>query len=234
MAEQEQADEGAGTDKRTSARGGGRRTDLSKARLTLARRFAESRATIPHLELSESVGLSRLRAEGPDLVAAIVALLGRTLVEHPRLNAAWRDGGIEEYGRRNVAVVVTTPDGSAAATVFDADLKDPASVGEELAELSEAAAVGGLRAPQTAGATFTVHPPVGIHSLAAAVTGGQAASLAIGEPEGRAVPRRGESTMVEVTELSLSCDGRVVLPAEAGAFLSDLRGRIEGRGGSGL
>lgn len=228
MAEHDQAGGEATTEKRQSARGETHRVELTRGRLAHARRFAESRATIPQLESTETVELSRLRSNDYDLVAAIVSLTARTLLDHPRLNAAWRDGGIEEYSRRNLAVVASAPEGVAAPTIFDADGKDAASIERELAELTRAARNGELRAPQTAGATFTVQPPVGARSLAAAVSGGQAATLVIGEPRPAALPMRGAAAIVEAAELHLSCDGRAVLPIEAGAFLSDLRRRIEG------
>lgn len=224
-----QQDDGAAVETTTTARGEARRVYLSKARRALARRFAESRATIPQLEVAETVELSRLRSSEQDLLAGVVAACGQALADHPRLNAGWRDAEIEEYSRRNVAVAVPTADGIALPTIFDADRKDPGEIADEVAELGCAALEGTLRAPQTAGATFTVQPPAGARELSASVAGGQAAVLALGEPRPTILPVRGGPALVEAVELRLSCDGRVVLAAEAGAFIAEIRARLEGR-----
>lgn len=231
MTDQDQPGGAPTVEGRPTARGDSQAIELSKPRRATARRFAEARAVVPQLELSEAVELSALRARGASLTASIIALAGATLADHPRLNASWRDGGIEEYSRRNLAVAAASPTGVAHPTIFDADQKDAGEVERELDELTRTAAEGELRAPQTAGATFNLQPPAGAREIAATVSSGTAGALTIGEPHAAVVSRRGEPMVGEICVLSLSCDGRVVLPEQAGAFISALRSRIEGREG---
>src|SRR3954468_13610304 len=81
--------------------------ELSRGQQLVARRVAESRATIPDHTVTVAIDMERcavLRARGAeatfdDMVLRAAAL---ALREHPRVNGAYRDGHFEQYSRINV------------------------------------------------------------------------------------------------------------------------------------
>src|ERR1019366_2305460 len=77
----------------------------TRAERAIARRNAETRATVPDLELGTEVEIDpALAAAGASLTAVLVRACALALRDHPRANAAYRDGHYELYSRVNVAV----------------------------------------------------------------------------------------------------------------------------------
>ena len=75
---------------------------------SIARRSAETRATVPDLELAADVdagaALALARERGCSLTAVLVRACAGALAQSPRANAAYRDGRYELYSRVNVGV----------------------------------------------------------------------------------------------------------------------------------
>jgi pyruvate dehydrogenase E2 component (dihydrolipoamide acetyltransferase) len=176
------------------------------AERTVARRAAESRATIPDLELSVELSAERAAATSQLVLACALALR-----EHPRANASYRDGRFELHARINVGVVLATAESYLIPTIFDADRKSLAELEAEVEQLRAQAAEGTLAPPAFSGATFTAWnaAELGIDWASIPVVGPQAASLTGG---GRA--------------LTLVCDHRILYGAAAAAFLNDVRKRL--------
>ena len=74
--------------------------------------------------------------------AAVIAAAGRALADHPGLNGAYRDGGLEQHSRFNVGLIVETGDGALVPTLFDADTKTVADIESEIEELTASARAG--------------------------------------------------------------------------------------------
>ena len=178
------------------------------AERSVARRAAESRATVPDLELT--VALDR-----PVSTPMLVRACGLALAEHPRANAAYRDGHFELYSRVNVGVVVASAGSYLIPNVFDADRKPLAELENELTTLVSRALAGELAAPAYAGATFTVWNAAE-HGIAAAsipVVPPQAAALAAG-----------------AAALTLSCDHRILYGSAAATFLKTVAHHLDRHG----
>ena len=177
------------------------------AERTVARRAAESRATVPTLELSVEVAGQPAVSTGGLAQACALALR-----EHPRANAAYRDGRFELYSRINVGIVVTDEDQYLIPTVFDADAKSADELEAEIARLRSDASAGRLTASAYSGATFTVWDAArqGLTGAQIPVVPPQAAALAAG-------------TRV----LTLSCDHRILYGARAAAFLTAIRSQLQ-------
>lgn len=165
----------------------------------IGRRVAESRATVPVLELS-----AELRGGAELTTASLVRACALALREHPHVNSAYRDGRFERYSRVNVGVVVAEGERYLVPTVFDADGKSVAELGEEITRLSRDALAGALSAGAFSAATFTVWDAArhGLASAAIPIVAPQAAALAVG-----------------TRALTLSCDHRILYGAPAAAFL---------------
>ena len=121
----------------------------SRLQGVIARRMAESKATIPEFVIrptstwraaSSCAGSSR-SASGPtprvpsynDMVVKACAL---ALREFPRANGAYRDGRFELYGRVNVGVAVAGQDALVVPTVFDADRRSLGDIARETRDLA--------------------------------------------------------------------------------------------------
>lgn len=188
-----------------SIKGETRVEDPTPAERAVARRAAEARATVPHLELS-------VAAPGAFPTGRLVRACALALADHPRANAAYRDGRFELYSRINVGVIIATEATYVIPTVFDADSKTEGSLEEEIAELAAAAVAGTLTSPALAGATFTVWNAAR-HGLAAAAippVPPQAAALAAG-----------------TSMLTLACDHRILYGAPAAAFLEAIADHLD-------
>lgn len=200
---------------------------------SIGRRAAESRATVPDLELSVDVDAGALVAtaehQGVATIAVIAAACAAGLKEVPRANAAYRDGRFELYSRVNIAVVLEGPTAQVTATLHDADRRSPADLDAELRRLRARAAAGELTPPEQAGATFTLIDvgDHGIHRAEALITPPQAAALTAGAVRPAPVVRDGAVTAGHVLTLTLTSDHRILFGTEAARFLTAIARRLE-------
>jgi pyruvate dehydrogenase E2 component (dihydrolipoamide acetyltransferase) len=194
---------------------------------TVARRSAEARATIPDLELSVEVDMAAAIGLAAPSTAALVRAAALALREHPRANAAYRDGHFELYSRVNVGVTMPQVDGQVAATVFDADRKGLSELASEIDELQRRASE--LTSPERSGATFTLIDlgRYGVSEASPVIFGPQAAALAAGEIRHVPVVRDAVVVPGEVMTVTLACDHRILYGAEAAGFLAHVRELLE-------
>lgn len=177
------------------------------AERTVARRAAESRATIPHLELTVPAA-----SAAPVTTACLLRACAQALAQHPRANAAYRDGHFEFYSRVNIGVILALEQAYVIPTVLDADRKPVEELEEELDGLSRQAAAGELAAPAFSGATFTVWN-AGEHGL--------------GQASVPVVPPQAGALTAGTMALTLSCDHRILYGAPAAAFLTAVGRKLE-------
>ena len=195
----------------------------------IARRAAEARATVPHLELTVDADLSASLSAGDPVTASLVRACALALRASPRANAAYRDGRFELYARVNVGLVVEAGDGFVTPTVFDADLKSVAELNGELEVLTARATAGELTPPQLSGATFTLTDAsaLGVRSLSPLLSPPQAAAVAAGAIREVPVLSAGSAVPGRVTTLTLACDNRILYGAQAAAFLLRIKQFLE-------
>ena len=216
---------------------------LSRSQQTIARRMAESRATIPDFTLQSDIDMQqcvKLRAElkrlsqpaAPTYNDMVVKACALALREHPRANSSYRDGSLQLHSRVNVgvAVAVEPREGESDAsggglivpTVFDADAKSLGEIARETRALIERVRDGSITPPELGGATFTVSNlgMFDVTSFTAIINPPQAAILAVGAVAQRAVVRDGEVLARHTLTATLACDHRVLYGADAAQFLA--------------
>ena len=202
----------------------------------IGRRAAETRATVPDLELSVDIDAGPLmhsaQRQRVSSAAVLVAACAAALREVPRANSAYRDGRFELYSRVNVAVMLEGPTTQVTATLIDADRQSPADLDAELTRLRDRARGGELTPPEQAGATFTFSDlgDYGIHRAAPLIIPPQAAALAAGAARPAPVVRDGGVRAGQLMALTLACDHRILFGAEAGRFLGSIARRLEAGG----
>jgi pyruvate dehydrogenase E2 component (dihydrolipoamide acetyltransferase) len=214
---------------------------LPRPHALLARRTAESRATVPdvtyavEVDMGEAEGLrAQLAALGPAPAAAPAAgdlairACALALRDHPQANGAYKDGAWERYARVNLGVVVPGVPAS-VPTLFDADRKDVRTLAAERRTLEERVRSGTATPPELSGATFTVADlsAHGVRDFVPVVPLGQAGVLAVGAVEARPVVRAGAVVPGHTLRLTLACDHRILHGADAAAFLRRVRELLE-------
>ncbi len=228
-----------------TAKGAVRIEELSRTQQTIARRMAESRATVPdflvnvEIDMEGAVELrSRWRAAAellgedrivPSLNDMVVKACALALRDFPRANGAYRDGHFELYERVNVGVAVAAEDALVVPVIVDADARSLEQIAREAAELAERVRARTITPPELAGATFTVSNlgMLGVHSFTAVINPPQAAILAVGAVEQRAVVRDGELVSRHVVTMTLACDHRILYGADGARFLGRVRELLE-------
>jgi len=210
--------------------------ELNRTQQTIARRMAESKATIPDftlqcdVDMEECVALrSELKrissSEAPTYNDMVVKASALALREHPRANSSYRDGALQLYSRINIGVAVAVEEALVVPTVFDADTKALGEIARETRALAASVRDGTITPPQLGGGTFTVSNlgMYGITSFTAIINPPQAAILSVGAVEARVVAREGEPTVLETMTLNLICDHRVLYGADAAQLLARIR-----------
>jgi pyruvate dehydrogenase E2 component (dihydrolipoamide acetyltransferase) len=229
-----------------SAKGETTTVELSRTQRTIARRMAESKATIPDFTLTADIDMERcvdLRAElkrlshtdAPTYNDMIVKACALALRDYPRANGSYRDGRFELHARVNVGVAVAAgaedPTGGALVvpTVFDADTKALGEIARETRALAERVRDGSVTPPELSGGTFTVSNlgMYGIRSFTAIINPPQAAILAVGTVAPRAIVRKKKLVARQTMSVTLACDHRILYGADAALFLARIRELLE-------
>jgi pyruvate dehydrogenase E2 component (dihydrolipoamide acetyltransferase) len=215
----------------TGAKGAVEPIEPTRAQHTVARRMAESKATIPDFQASVEADVTELLAARGDVTvtAAIVHAAGIALREHAPVNGAYADGKYQHHERANVGVVVGGGEALVIPTIFDADAKSEATVSEQLAALVAEVRDATITAATLSGATFTISN-LGMHGVlafTAIIQPGQAATLAVGAATERLALRDGAPVARQVLTLTLSADQRIVSGTDAASFLARVRALLE-------
>lgn len=208
----------------TTAKGATTTVELTRAQASIARRTAESRAIVPDFTLRTQAVMDAIAApaQRPTITALVVRACALALREQPELNGAYRDAALERYSRVNVGVMVDAPGTLVVPTIFDADTKDAASIGTELAAAAARVRSGEITQPELSGATFTVSNlgMFGVDAVVPVIVPPQAAILGVGAMRERVLVVDGAPVVRQAMELTLVCDHRAVYGAPAARFLA--------------
>ncbi len=243
----------AGIEGVTTAKGETTTVELSRTQQTIARRMAESKATIPDFTLQIDVDMEEcveLRAQlkqisqhqrepgapgaaeqlmPPTYNDMVVKACALALREHLTANGSYRDGGLQLHSRVNVGVAVAAENALVVPTVFDADEKSLGEIARETHTLAERVRSAAITPPELGGGTFTVSNlgMYGVRSFTAIINPPQAGILSVGALAPRAVVRDGVVVARATMTLILACDHRILYGAEAARFLARISALLE-------
>jgi 2-oxoisovalerate dehydrogenase E2 component (dihydrolipoyl transacylase) len=226
---------------------------LTPMRRTIAARMLESHTTIPAAWMSveaDVTGLVALRdrmkarfaeTEGvaltymPFFVQAIVG----ALKQHPQVNASYADGGITLHAAQHIGIAVATEAGLAVPVVRDAGEKSIAGLAREVDALAGKARARKLSIDEMRGATLTIDN-TGVFGSVLSMPILPVGQVAIITTETiRRELRSLETVASGVTDafgvrsimnLCITIDHRALDGAEAGAFMRDVKLRLESYG----
>lgn len=218
-------------------------THLGTLARLMAERTTHSWTTVPHFIVVREIiaeQLIKARDEFAPTVeqsAAVkltfsdllVALIGTTLVRHPRVNARWDDGQIHENSDINIALAIAVTEGVVAPVIRRANDLSLSGIATRRREMTDRSKAGKLQPADLADATFTISNlgMYGVDAFTAIINPPQAAILAVGTIGEKVVAVDGSPAVRRGFTLTLSCDHRVLDGAKAAAFMSDLAKAIE-------
>ncbi|MDP9342246.1 MAG: 2-oxo acid dehydrogenase subunit E2 [Actinomycetota bacterium] len=212
------------------------RIPVRGTRRLIAEHMARSAREIPHVTTFLTVDAHWLEefrrdvAGGSDArispLPVIVRALTEVVREHPKLNASFDAERSEMvlYRDCHVGIASDTDAGLLVPVVRDAGRKSILEIAAEIGSLSQAARKGTIGPDRMAGGTITVTNvgTFGSEFGTPIINFPQAAILAVGVIEPRALVVDGEVAVRPAMTLSLSFDHRLLDGAEAGRALRDL------------
>jgi 2-oxoisovalerate dehydrogenase E2 component (dihydrolipoyl transacylase) len=220
---------------------------LTAIRRTIARRMTASAFGAPHAWLAmeaDVTGLVRLRTaakeafhqrHGFDLTYLPFAAhaVAQSLLEHRYLNASWAEDRIALKRRVNLGIAVATERGLIVPVVQDADRLSVTALSRAIHDLGEGARANKLKLSDVQGGTFTLDNTGAFGSLVSMpiINLGQAAILSLEAITKRPVVVDDDAIAVRsVVTICLSFDHRILDGHQAGAFLGEVKRRLEAFG----
>ena len=172
----------------------------------------------------EGVNLTYL----PFTVKAVV----EALREHPKLNSQWGGDKIILKQRINLGIAVGAPQGLVVPVVHDADHYSIAGLARAITEVVDRARENTLRLEDIQGGTFTINNTGALGSVVSQpiINYPQAAILTTEAVVKRPVVVGDAIGIRSVMNVCLSFDHRILDGLEAGAFLLDVKQRLEAMG----
>ncbi len=218
------------------------RVPLTSIRKTIARRLTEA-WQIPVFQLQASADMTRvnalvgrLRERDPDVRVTVTDLLtkvcAQSLMRHREVNAEFSGDAILLHPTANVGLAVAAPQGLVVPIIRGAERLSLTEIAGLRADLVGRARENKLRAEDLDGGTFTISNlgMYAVESFTAVLNPPQAAIVAVGATEDRAVPLGGEIVVRPVLTLTGTFDHRAVDGAPAAAFLQTLKESLEDPG----
>jgi pyruvate dehydrogenase E2 component (dihydrolipoamide acetyltransferase) len=203
---------------------------LRSVRAVIAERMARSVTTTAHVTLTAEADATdlvelrhRLIQDGVNVSYndLFLYILGRTLREHPQLNASMGEDSIQVWQRVHIGLAVDTERGLLVPVVRDVDQKGLLQLAEETQSLVERARTGQCTPDELSGGTFTLTNlgMFGIDSFTPLINLPECAILGVGLIKRQPMMLGEEVVGRQMVWLSLTFDHRLVDGGPAARFL---------------
>jgi pyruvate dehydrogenase E2 component (dihydrolipoamide acetyltransferase) len=215
------------------------RVELTSIRRTVARRMTEAWAA-PAFQITMSAEMTRaqeLRArlverhtdERPTVTDILTKVCAIALMRHREVNALFAGDAVELYPSANIGIAVATERGLVVPVIPGCEARTVSEIAAARADVVTRAREGKLQAADLAGGTFTISNlgMYGVEQFIAVLNPPQAAILAVGAIEDRAVARDGEVVVRPMLTMTLTCDHRTIDGATAADFLRTVKEFLE-------
>jgi pyruvate dehydrogenase E2 component (dihydrolipoamide acetyltransferase) len=213
-------------------------------RKAIARRLTSAKTLIPHFYLTIDCHVDellaarvRLNAQAPKGEGAyklsvndfVVKACALSLLRVPEVNASWTETSILRHRHADIGVAVALDFGLITPIVFSAETKGLVAISAEVKSLAERARAKKLKPQEFEGGSFAISNlgMFGIKDFTAVINPPQAAILAVGASEARAVVRDEKIESANIMTVTLSCDHRVIDGATGARFLQAFKLFIE-------
>ena len=215
---------------------------LSNMRKTIARRLTEAKQTIPHIYLTIDIELDallKLRAElnrglearGVKLSVndMLIKALAAALVEVPECNVSIAGDQLLKYGRVDISVAVSIPNGLITPIIVGAEAKSMSAISKEMGELAGLAREGKLQPHQYQGGTASLSNMgmFGITAFDAVINPPQGMIMAIGAGQKRPWVIQDSLQIATVMSATGSFDHRAIDGADGARLMQAFKRLIE-------
>jgi pyruvate dehydrogenase E2 component (dihydrolipoamide acetyltransferase) len=207
---------------------------LSNMRKTIARRLAESKATIPHIYLTVDIRLDALLKLRGELNAALeprgiklsvndmlIKALAAALIEVPACNVSFAGDTLIKYSRADISVAVSVPTGLITPIIVDASNKALSAISTEMKALADKAKAGKLQPHEFQGGTASLSNMgmYGIKQFEAVINPPQGMIMAIGAGEKRPYVVNDALAIATVMSATGSFDHRAIDGADGAQLM---------------
>jgi pyruvate dehydrogenase E2 component (dihydrolipoamide acetyltransferase) len=212
-------------------------------RKAIAKRLTSAKTLIPHFYLTIDCNIDELMATRAKLNAQspkengyklsvndfVVKASALSLMGVPAVNASWTETSILRHKHADIGIAVALDFGLITPIVFRAEEKGLALISNEVKSLAERAKAKKLKPQEYEGGGFSISNlgMFGIKDFTAVINPPQAAILAVGMGEARAIVKDGILKTATMMTVTLSCDHRVIDGATGAHFLQAFKGYIE-------
>jgi len=213
------------------------RIELTSIRKTIARRLTEA-WQIPVFQLQTSADMTRanalvarLREDGTKATVTdvLTKVCAAALMRHREVNAQYSEDAILRYPTANVGIAVAAPQGLVVPVIRSAERLRLAEIAAARGEVVGRARENKLQRSDLEDGTFTISN-LGMYRVerfTAVLNPPQAAIVAVGATEERAVPVDGEIVVRSMLTLTATFDHRAVDGAPAADFLQTVKELLE-------
>ena len=217
------------------------RIPLTSLRRTIARRLTEAWQA-PAFQIAMSADMTRAQGlhdrlaeqtrEGeprPTVTDILTKACASALMRHRAVNALWAEDAIELPPSANIGIAVAIDAGLVVPVIHQAERLAIAELAAARADIVTRARASQLRQEDLDGGTFTISNlgMFGVERFVAVLNPPQAAILAVGAIESKAVPTETGFEARPLMTLTLTCDHRSLDGATAADFLRTVKAFLE-------
>jgi pyruvate dehydrogenase E2 component (dihydrolipoamide acetyltransferase) len=213
----------------------------TQMRKVIADRLQQSMQDSPHFYVNMDIDIGKMLAarkalnnHAPEGVKIsvndmIIKAAATALMRVPEVNASWEGTQTRRFHHADISVAVAIEGGLITPIIRHADEKGLEAISSEVAALAKKAHDGKLAPEEYTGGSFTISNlgMFGVTSFTAVINPPQAAILAIGAGEERAVVRDGQLAVATMMTATLSSDHRVIDGATAARFMKVFKDIVE-------
>jgi len=217
------------------------RIPLTSVRRTIARRLTEAWQA-PAFQIAMSADMTRAQhlharlaeqaKEGeprPTVTDILTKACAAALMRHRAVNALWAEDAIELHPSANVGIAVAIEAGLVVPVIHQAERLTIAELAAARGDIVTRARANKLRQEDLEGGTFTISNlgMFGVEQFVAVLNPPQAAILAVGAIEPKAVSTETGFEARPLMTLTLTCDHRSLDGATAADFLRTVKAFLE-------
>jgi 2-oxoisovalerate dehydrogenase E2 component (dihydrolipoyl transacylase) len=227
--------------------GGDQEVPLSQMRKGIAAKMTRVKQTVPHAYTVVEVDMSNVvrwreanqatykarEGVGISFVAAVIKAVTESLRQHPTVNSQFADDRIILKQAMNIGIAVAVDNGLLVPVIHNADQLSISGVNLRIQDLAARARTNKLRLDEIQGGTFTVNNTGWFGSVSSMpiINSPEVAILSM-----EAIVKRPVVTTIEgedviairpMMNMTCSFDHRVLDGAQVGAFLAEVRKRLE-------
>ena len=211
---------------------------LSAIRKIVANRLTESKKTIPHFYLRQSIKLDNLleirlklneefqsSSSRISINDFIIKAVAKSLQDNPKCNTIWANDHLIQLKSSDISVAVAIEDGLITPVIRDAEKKNLAEISLEMKEKAIRAKEKKLLPEEYTGGSCSISNlgMMGIESFDAVINPPQASILAVGSSVKKPlIAENGDIYIGHTMSITLSADHRVIDGAVGAAFVASI------------